>query len=172
MSNPATVRRAVANACEESPLLNRKRSDYHDWGCVSDPCGRETQGVCGVFIGPRVGRVATPWAQKPLVLSQMHLWQLFYEPACMLEADSVRTISSSVKFAVRSWPGLRPGTSIQNTLADEAADPANQVMPSADNHGSLPGEHRRHGEVSRRCHSVTCQSGQPRTVRPSNSLTR
>jgi hypothetical protein len=43
-------------AGEVSPLVNRIRFYYHYWGCISDPCGHETEGFCGVLMGPRVAR--------------------------------------------------------------------------------------------------------------------
>jgi hypothetical protein len=84
----------------------------------------------------------------------MHLRLLFHEPACTLEADSVRAHLEQCEVCRAIVAGLEAGDKIQTTLADEgvglarrvleagdkyqttladaAADPAPQVLPSAD----------------------------------------
>ncbi|HKI16522.1 MAG TPA: serine/threonine-protein kinase, partial [Isosphaeraceae bacterium] len=62
----------------------------------------------------------------------LHLRLFFHAPASTLEAESVRAHVEQCGVCRAIVAGLEAGDTIQNTLADEAVDPARRVIPSAD----------------------------------------
>jgi len=62
----------------------------------------------------------------------VHLRKFFDEPACTLDADSVRAHLKQCEVCRAIMAGLEAGAEYQNTLADEVVDPARRAMQSAD----------------------------------------
>ncbi|MFI5455665.1 MAG: serine/threonine-protein kinase [Isosphaerales bacterium] len=63
---------------------------------------------------------------------QLHLRLFFRAPVSTLEAESVRAHVEECEACRAIVAGLEAGDRIQNTLADQAVDPARRVIPSGD----------------------------------------